>query len=99
MSGYFTHTARFSTKWRKRWASSGFVRGQAGIGGSTTEDIIIKRSRSRSGGDEEGWRGAAPADSDGVRLEDTGDLAVGEAQAVSNSSGPLSGLEASSMVA
>ena len=69
------------------------VRGQFGGGGSTTDEIIIRRSRSRSG-DDAGWRGTLAADKEGVLWDDADEATVGEAQAVSNSSGPLSGLEA-----
>jgi hypothetical protein len=91
-----SHMASFSTKWRKRRASSGFVRGQLGEGGFTTDEIIINRRR--SGGDA-GRKGAIPADMGGVLLDETSDVMVGEPQVVSNSSGPLSGLEASLIVA
>ncbi len=69
------------------------VKGQFGGGGSTTDEIIIKRSLSRSGGDA-GWKGTLAADNEGVLWDDVDEVTVGEAQAVSNSSGPLSGLEA-----
>jgi hypothetical protein len=93
--GCLTHIANLSTKWRKRRASSGFVRGQFGAGGLTTDDIIIKRKR--SGGDG-GRKGGMPADTGGDLLDETSEMTGGEPQAVSNSSGPLSGLEASLMV-
>ena len=94
MSSYRTHMASFSTKWRKRWASSGIVRGQFGVGGSTTDEIIIRRNR--SGGDD-GRKGGMPADEEGVRWDETSEVRVGESQVVSYSSGPLSGLETSLM--
>ena len=88
--------ANLSTKWRKRRASSGFVRGQLEAGGLTTDDIIIKRKRSGGDGGRKG--GMLAADMGGDLLDETSEMTGGEPQAVSNSSGPLSGLEASLIV-
>lgn len=71
------------------------MRGQLGAGGLTTEEIIIKRKR--SGGDG-GRKGGMPADTGGDLFDETSGVTMGEPQAVSYSSGPLSGLEASLMV-
>lgn len=94
--GCLTHTASLSTKWRKRRASSEFARGQLGAGGLTTDEIIIKRKRS---GGEGGRKGGMPADTGGDLFDETSEATGGEPHAVSKSSGPLSGLEASLMVA
>jgi hypothetical protein len=58
-----------------------------------TEEIIIKRKR--SGGDAARKAGWPRVGRGGVGLDETSEVIVGEPQTVSNSSGPLSGLEAS----
>lgn len=72
------------------------MRGQLVGGGFTTDEIIINRKRS---GGEASLNGVMPAERGGLLWEDTSGVTMGESHTVSNSSGPLSGLDASLMVA
>lgn len=84
--------ASFSTKWRKRRASSGFVSGQFGAAGLTTEEIIIRRKRSGLDG---GRSRAMPVDTGGLFWDEDPEATGEESHTVSDSSGSLSGLEPS----